>query len=308
MVETSLKTLGTSPTDLSLATLLQEFMRLFNETCAKSGGPLEDAVISTLRTFVDGVALKTPGKPATMMDNVMLKERVQALLVQNIPQVVEIIAARLPTILNAIFLSSHEGDLRLCRFEVLRDAVCEAATKGVLARSEGFRKAATVFVLRFFQDRIGNQFNWQGIEPRHQWAPTSTGTTGMALVSGLAECAVRELLVALPGDLSNFENFLSLPDLSAPPPVSAEKPAARARRKRARVEEKDGAQTSSSCSSSSSSSSSERTGDVDAMAVVDGAEGADERPLLVENCAADRAKLSTQKHDLVVAENDLKSL
>ena len=44
-------------------------------------------MISTLRTFVDGVALKTPGKPATMMDNVMLKERVQALLVQNIPQV-----------------------------------------------------------------------------------------------------------------------------------------------------------------------------------------------------------------------------
>ena len=38
VVETSLKTLGTSPTDLSLATLLQEFMRLFNETCAKSGG------------------------------------------------------------------------------------------------------------------------------------------------------------------------------------------------------------------------------------------------------------------------------
>lgn len=106
-----------------------------------------------------------------------------------------------------------------------------------------------------------------------------------------------------------LENFLSLPDLSAPPPVSAEKPAARARRKRARVEEKDDAQTSSSCSStSSSSSSSERTGDVDAMAVVDGVEGADERPLLVENCAADRAKLSTQKHDLVVAENDLKSL
>ena len=84
--------------------------------------------------------------------------------------------------------------------------------------------------------------------------------------------------------------------------MSAEKPAPRARRKRARVEEADDAQASSS---SSSSSSSEREGAVDAMAVVD---GADERPLLVENCAADRAKLTTQKHDLVVAETDLKSL
>ena len=55
-------------------------------------------------------------------------------------QVVDIVAGRLPAILNSIFQSSKDGDLRLCRFEVLRDAVCEAATKGVIARGEAFRK------------------------------------------------------------------------------------------------------------------------------------------------------------------------
>ena len=45
----------------------------------------------------------------------------------------------------------HGTDPVTARFEALRDAVCEAATKGVAERGEAFRAAGTAFVLRFFQ-------------------------------------------------------------------------------------------------------------------------------------------------------------
>ena len=295
-VDSALHALGTPPSSLNLDEVLGGFVSTFASD-PESSDAVERNILMNAEKLVtqayEAVPLAARQHDSTVLSRVKAKDQMKAILFDGLDQIVEHTAVAISkSVQNGFQTDGDDPQLRIMRFEVLCDVMCEAVRAHVRLAAEDFKKFVCTRLEDHFLRSVGC--------PLVGSSAGGAGLTQHVAQYIITESAVRCLVLPILGDPTSITDglmaFLRTKNQAAEPPVeAAAKPRGKGgkggrpvKRKREEVHDVP-------------------TAEGGAM-MDDGEQVIDERSLLVETCAQERADLVAKKHNLFVALRDIEAL
>ena len=273
-VAAQIDALGRSPSSLTLDELLKEFVKAFSSASVEQ--VIERGVFITVQEYVKKIVAEEnvaafPDNYYVTLRGALAKKKLEDKLVEKLPKLISCIAHMMTEAVKASFKPGL-SPLRLERFEILRDAICEACTVLLKGSSEQFVKTATEIIGLFFMEAIGKRY--PGRLHGGVCGPNDVQFEDGRLPRSIAEVALIELIG---------------PIVSEPTTIGKVLQGGAATDKSAGGEQRDGGRKRKA-------------------AAEDDGERVDMSHLLIESCAAQRTELVKRKHDLYLALEEIRKL
>ena len=273
-VAAQIDALGRSPSSLTLDELLKEFVKAFSSASVEQ--IIERGVFIAVQEFVKKIVADEnfaafPGNDYVTLRGALAKKKLEDKLVEKLPNLISCIAHKMTDAVKASFKPGL-SPLRMERFKILCDAICEACIVLLKGRSQQFVKTATEIIGLFFMEAIGKRY--PGRFHGGVCGPNDVEFEEGRLPRGIAEVALIELIG---------------PIISEPTTIGKVLQGGAATNKSAGGEQRDGGRKRKA-------------------AAEDDGEQADVSHLLVESCAAQRTELVKRKHDLYLALEEIRKL
>jgi hypothetical protein len=291
------QSLGTPPSSLGLEVVLGEFISHFSTSSSERN--VEDLITAAVRSLVDEAVPPTTGATGSILERVKAKDVVRAKLIQGLDVVVEQTGRAVADSVRRVFDNADAMPLRLQRFEVLRDVICEAVLEHTKTSAPDFVAFARERIDETFLRMIGRDVNQ--IDRRL--------TSDM-----IAEIAVGYLVAPVLGETVSISNKLMSFLRKKDEPMAATAATAATSRGRGRtrpVAKRKRGSSAESDDEASDGAMAEGGGSAGgAAALQDGGDQftIDEKSLLTETCAQQRADLAEQKHKLFTALFEIEGL